>query len=164
MLRITILRRRLLLLLSFDDDDLADMLFLIEWRKYWSLLYENIPFPQQNMRFDLRFGDISQSDCWDLFRLRKNDLTILFQCLQVPNIIRLEDGCIVLLVVKRLLCSCYRLARPRTYVKAVSIIGRDVTLWCRVCNYMIDHVYYNFHNLVTNNLQYFFILLIFYFQ
>jgi len=61
-LKIQMLRRRLLLLLIFDDDKIVDLLFLIDLRKYFSLMYEQSPLYRETIRYDLRFEDISQSD------------------------------------------------------------------------------------------------------
>ena len=49
----------------------------------------------------------------------------------------------------------YRLFRPRTYVNAVHFYGRNIHLWRKVFNCMIDYTFMRCNHLLNNNLEYF---------
>ena len=49
----------------------------------------------------------------------------------------------------------YLLSRSRTYLEIVRLFGSNVSLWCKVHNYMINHVFITFSHLIHNNLEYF---------
>ena len=79
--KIKMFRQRLLLLLTFDDDEIVDLLFLIDLRKYFSLIYVWSPFHRETIRYDLWCENISQSDCWEICFITENQ--ILHYCLNV---------------------------------------------------------------------------------
>jgi hypothetical protein len=123
-----------------DEDDVLFLFFIRMYQKYCKIRYERNPEHQVIQRKDLRFNDISDSDCWDLFRFRRHGLYEIYYALRVPEWVIIEDGRKVN-GHEALMLTLYRLARPRTYLEAVRIFGRDVTLWCKVFICMIHYIF-----------------------
>jgi len=146
---------QLILMHHIEDNIDINPPFIYLYHQYRALRYERIPNHIPNVRKDLRFIDINPYDSWDLFRFKIDHLQEIVQCLLIPERIVLTDGNVVS-GEEGLMVLLYRLSRPRTYVEIVRMFGRNVSLWCKVHNFMINHVFMTFHHLVHNNLEYFY--------
>ena len=123
------------LLISYADNLLDDTEFLLLYDASYSR--ESYPYWKYD-RFDLESWDDAQ--CKTEFRFSKNDLFILLDILEIPEVItcsqrticdNIEGICILL----------KRLAFPCRYTDMVPYFGRNPTELCLIFNTVLDHIY-----------------------
>lgn len=96
----------------------------------------------------------NETDCWNLFRTRKEDLHRLFQVFQIPNQVFTEE--LSRFAGEELfLFSLHRYAHGTTLENdSTQLFGRDGTQWTRAFHWFNTHMIQRFAHLVNNNLEY----------
>ena len=136
---------RELLLLAHSEHHLSDEDF--------SLLYDintshNLHFPYwQYSSFGLE--DMTEAECWAEFRFYKNDVIHLAEILQIPN----EIHCTNRTKCDRIEALCIMLKRfsyPCRYGDMIPRFGRSVPELSQISNHMLNFVYNNYSNKLTD--------------
>jgi hypothetical protein len=94
----------------------------------------------------------SDSECWNFFETRKEDLHRLKVNLEFEDKCILENGS-VMSGEEVLLRGLYELVSGADQHEIIAIFGKDQPLQSRAFKYFINHIYDNFMHLVTDNLQ-----------
>ena len=94
-----------------------------------------------------------ESDCNIFFRFLRHDLQRLVELLRFPQVVRFQNR-VVMPGEEIFLRGLYELCQGESkHSIAVNVFGREWSTQVRAFNYFIDHVYDNFHHLITNNLE-----------
>ena len=94
----------------------------------------------------------SDSECWNFFETRKEDLHRLKVNLEFEDKCILENGS-VMSGEEVLLRGFYELVSGADQHEITAIFGKDQPLQSRAFKYFINHIYDNFLHLVTDNLH-----------
>ena len=95
----------------------------------------------------------SESECWNFFETRKSDLYRLCKVLKLTERCILDNGS-SMPGEEILLIGLYELVSGSDqYEIAVNIFGREQTQQSRAFKFFVNHIYNNFLDLVTNNLD-----------
>eukprot|EP01035_Chromulina_nebulosa_P020050 gene20050-26030_t len=95
----------------------------------------------------------SDSDCWNFFETRKEDLYRLKEALRIPDKVILSNGS-SMPGEELMLRGLYQLVTgEEQYDIAVNVFGRDQSQQSRAFNWFINYIFDNFNDLVTNNLE-----------
>ena len=95
----------------------------------------------------------SESECWNFFGTRKEDLPRLFRALQFDETCSLENRS-SMPGEEVMLRGLYELVSGNDQNEiAVNIFGRDQSTQSRAFKYFINHIYHHFLDLVTDNLD-----------
>jgi len=97
-------------------------------------------------------NSFSESECWNFFETKKEDLYRLKVNLEFEDKCILENGS-VLSGEEALLRGLYELVSGADQHEIIAIFGKDQTIQSRAFKYFINHIYDNFVHLVTDNLQ-----------
>ena len=94
----------------------------------------------------------TESECWNFFETRKEDLY------RLKVNLKFEDKCIlenrsVMSGEEVLLRGLYELVSGADQHEIIAIFGKDQTIQSRAFKFFINHIYDNFMHLVTDNLQ-----------
>lgn len=127
---------RNLLLLLYDNDGVTDEEFLILYESYSS---ENPEFPYSSYpKFDLNLMD--ESECLAEFRVKKQDIPLLADVLQLPATIR----CSQRTTCNRIEGLCMLLKRfsyPCRYSDMIHRFARPVPEISMITNTVMDHIF-----------------------
>jgi hypothetical protein len=94
----------------------------------------------------------SESNCWNFFETRKEDLYRLLKAIQMPETVILENGS-KMPGEEVMLRGLYELVSGNDkHEIAENVFGRDYSQQSRAFKWFINHIYYNFSDLVTDNL------------
>jgi len=93
----------------------------------------------------------TDSECWNFFETRKEDLPRLLLNLRFPEKCVLENRA-AMSGEEVMLRGLYELVSGADQHEIVPIFGRDQTQQSRAFKYFVDHIYDNFLHLVTDNL------------
>ena len=96
----------------------------------------------------------SEKDCWDFFRIRKEDLKQLVILMHIP---------VVIVTKNRLTCPgeyalcllLYRLHYPETLYGMCSRFGREYSQLCRIIDRTLDIVFEMHHNKIRGNIHWY---------
>ena len=121
-----------------EDDIIAILLFLRQKRN---------TFESTETLLDM--NSLTDNEFWILFRLKKTDFHRLLMALAIPEEITLRQrskftGKTALLILLR------RLAYPNRLIDLKMIFGRTISELSLISNYMIEHIYDRFHNLLES--------------
>jgi hypothetical protein len=94
----------------------------------------------------------SDSECWNYFETRKEDLYRLLDCLQIPPEVRLENRS-NMSGENVLLRGLYELVSGADQNEIVLVFGRDYSQQSRAFKWFINHIYDLFQDIVTDNLD-----------
>ena len=97
-------------------------------------------------------ASFTESECWNFFETRKEDLHRLRVNLKFDDKCILENGS-VLSGEEILLRGLYELVSGADQHEIIAIFGKDQSIQSRAFKYCINHIYDNFVHLVTDNLQ-----------
>ena len=129
---------REMLLLSYDSKIITDEEFLVLWETYQS---KNPEFPYDLYeRFDIQ--NIDEAECLAEFRVRKQDIPVLANVLQLP----VDIHCQQRTVCDRTEGLCMLLRRfsyPCRYSDMISRFGRPVPELCMITNEVMDNIFNN---------------------
>lgn len=136
-----------LILLSYDEGILSDNEFLLLFNSYQS---NNLDFPYDSYaEFDL--DEMEEDECISEFRVKKRDIPLLAEALQIPPYFRcyqrskvdgLEGLCMLL----------KRFSYPCRYSDMIPRFGRPVPVFSLVTNEVLDYVYtLHSHRITTWN-------------
>lgn len=110
----------------------------------------NIP---RSIRLDKRIASFSESQCYNFFETKKDDLPRLLAGLRLDGQCILSNGC-SMVGEEVLLRGLYELVSGESQFNiAENVFGRDQTIQSRAFSFFINHVYEYFVDLVTDNLQ-----------
>lgn len=132
------------LLLAFDDGFISDEEFL--------LLYDlntspNLDLPyEQYPCFDLE--DMQDDECLAEFRVRKRDLPLLANALQIPDRFICEQRSVIG-GLEGLCVLLKRLAYPCRYSDLIPRFGRPVPELCMAANCVLNYIYDIHHERIT---------------
>ena len=105
------------------------------------------------INYERTLNSFCESDCNIFFRFLRHDLKRLAELLRFPQIVRFENR-VVMPGEEIFLRGLYELCQGESkHSIAVNVFGREWSTQVRAFNYFIDHVYNNFHHLITNNLE-----------
>ena len=93
----------------------------------------------------------TDSECWNVFETRKEDLQRLLLNLRFPEKCVLENRT-TMPGEEVMLRGLFELVSGADQHEIVPILGRDQTQQSRAFKYFVDHIYDNFLHLVTDNL------------
>ena len=121
-----------------EDDIIAILLFLRQKRN---------TFESTETLLDI--NSLTDNEFWILFRFKKTDFHRLLMALAIPEEITLRQrskftGKTALLILLR------RLAYPNRLIDLKMIFGRTISELSLISNYMIEHIYDRFHNLLES--------------
>lgn len=129
---------RNLLVLLYDNESITDEEFLILYESYWS---KNPDFPYSLYpRFDLE--QMEESECLAEFRVKKQDIPVLANVLQLPVHIR----CPQRTTCDRIEALCMLLKRfsyPCRYSDMIHRFGRPVPEISMITNTVMDYIFDN---------------------
>ena len=91
----------------------------------------------------------------EFLRFRKEDITNLYLLLRFPDKVRLENRS-TMSGQEVFMRGLYELCTGAKKTIVSEIFGRHPSDQCRAFNYFINHIYNNFHHLVTDNLPWWF--------
>ena len=125
-----------LILLSYDMNLINDDDFLLLYMSYSS---QNLDLPYDSYpEFDL--DEFSEDECWEEFRFKKADIPVLVEALQIPAVIRCNQGTVcdgiegLCMLLKRM---CY----PCRYIDMVHLFARPVPVISMITNQVLDFIY-----------------------
>lgn len=125
-----------MLLLGYGDGLIDEEEFIL---LYEANLSANLEFIHTNYnRFVLQ--DRSEAECIAEFRVRKQDLPILFDALQIPEMFRCYQGT-VCEGMEGLCILLRRFAYPCRYGDLIAMFGRSVPEICMISNTVLDWIY-----------------------
>ena len=94
----------------------------------------------------------SESECWNFFETRKEDLPRLLVVLRIPEQVKLVNGS-KMSGEELLLRGLYELVSGNDQHDIIIVFGGEQTKQSRAFTWFIDHIYATFLDLVTDNLQ-----------
>ena len=98
----------------------------------------------------------TEDECWNFFETKKEDLPRLLYSWRIPDKVTLPNGS-TLPGEEVMLRALYELVSGEDqYNIAVNVFGRDQSHQSRVFTWFTNHIYDNFHDLVHNNLDWYF--------
>ena len=103
---------------------------------------------------DRLIASYTDEECYYLFRLRKTQLTDLFARLNLPQIIRCENG-IVCPGEHALLVYLYHLTCPTILLRMQKEFGRETSQLCRIEKYIKSYLITNYRRFVIGNLMWY---------
>ena len=133
------------LLLAFDDAMISEeeFVFLYDYNKSsnLNLRYDHYPL------FDL--DDMEDDECLAEFRVRKSDIPLLEEALQIPEEFTLEQRSVVG-GTEGLCMLLKRLTYPCRYGDMLPRFGRPVSVLCMATNCVLDHIYAIHHRRINH--------------
>ena len=139
-----------------DDDDLKLKYKKVAHWAYCKYLLEvvdpGIVLPPP-ARLDRTIDSFSESQCWNFFECRKGDLYRLLRELKFPTTRRFDNGG-KLSEEEVFLRGLYELVSGQDQFSiAENVFGRDQSYQSRAFTFFIDHIYYTFLDLLSDNLK-----------
>ena len=131
-------------LLAFDDKLISEEEFV--------LLYDlnrsrNLELPyEQYSHFDL--DDMENYECLSEFRVKKHDLPLLAEALQIPPVFICDQRSVVG-GMEGLCMFLKRLAYPCRYSDMLPRFGRSVSVMCMVTKCVLDYIYDAHHTRIS---------------
>ncbi|KXJ18454.1 uncharacterized protein LOC110232447 [Exaiptasia diaphana] len=123
------------LLISYDDGDIDDDEFLLLWEQFTS---KNPSFPCDYEPFDL--DTIDPSECKAEFRVEKNDIHMLADALDIPDVFTCPQRSICN-GIEGLCCVLKRFAYPTRYSDMIPRFAKPVPVLSMITNTVIDYLY-----------------------
>ena len=102
-------------------------------------------------RFNRTFDSFSESECWTLFRFKKQDLSRLLTALAIPEFVITETS--KFSGEEVLLSSLYRLGN-KTLNDVAILFGREYSQWGKAWRWFIAHIWEHYRAHMMNNLPY----------
>eukprot|EP00834_Sanchytrium_tribonematis_P001499 NODE_37_length_35953_cov_1.028037.p12 type:complete len:139 gc:universal NODE_37_length_35953_cov_1.028037:32358-31942(-) len=84
------------------------------------------------------FNAITDSDAWINFRFYKSDICELQDLLEIPSTMKLSNGSVDLCVFLK------RMSYPNRLSDLVVYFGIEQSKISRICDFVLNHIYYNF--------------------
>lgn len=133
------------LLLAFDDAMISEEEFV--------LLYDYNKSSNLNLRYDhyplFDLDDMEDDECLAEFRVRKRDIPLLEEALQIPEEFTLEQRSVVG-GTEGLCMLLKRLTYPCRYGDMLPRFGRPVSVLCMATNCVLDHIYAIHHRRINH--------------
>ena len=108
-------------------------------------------------RRNCSIDSFDDSQCWNFFEFRKEDLFRLFRPLNFPSICYLSNKS-VMSGEEIFLRGLYELVSGEDQFNiSENVFGRDQSIQSRAFKYFVDHIHENFYYLLTDNLEWWFI-------
>lgn len=133
----------------------SKLLLAAKWSylKYLSVLVDTNPPLEPPRRLNRTIESFSESQCWNFFETRKEDLPRLYKELHFPDVCKLSNGG-KLSGEEVFLRGLYELVSGEDQFSICeNVFGRDQSYQSRAYKYFIDHIYYRFLDLLTDNLK-----------
>lgn len=134
--------------------DIEDMLAL----NYFSIKYFPVDeyYLEELPNHRRMIDSFDDSQCDIQFRFLKDHLRLLVRLLRFPELITFDNRA-KMSGEEVFLRGLYELRSGDTqYDVSVNLFGRDNSAQSRAYSWFLKHIYYNFHGLVTNNLEWWF--------
>jgi hypothetical protein len=129
---------------------ILNLLFFLYFRININLqpeIYHHLP------NWKRTINSFSESECWNFFETKKEDLPRLLRVWRIPNVVILENGS-KMSGEELMLRGIYELVSGEDqYNICTNVFGRDQTQQSRAFKYFINHMYDHFQDLLTNNLH-----------
>ena len=107
-------------------------------------------------RLNRNINSFNESQCWNFFETRKEDLSRLLHFLKFDRICILTNGS-SMCGEEIFLRGMYELVSGENQNSiAENVFGREFTQQSRAFKFFVDHIYNNFHYLLCDNLQWWF--------
>jgi len=127
---------RELLLVAYDSDVINDEEFLVLYENYRS---KNPEFPYNSYtRSELE--NMQDDECLAEFRVKKADVRVLAEALQIPETVRCEQRSVYGRI-EGLCMLLRRLAYPCRYSDMIPRFGRPVPEICMITNTVMDFIF-----------------------
>lgn len=124
------------ILLSYGMGLINDDEFLLLYPMYLS---QNLDLPY-DFYPPFNLDDLSEDECLSEFRFKKEDIPVLAEALQIPDVIRCSQGTVcdgeeaLCMLLKRM---CY----PCRYSDMVHLFAKPVPVICMITNHVLDLIY-----------------------
>lgn len=133
------------LLLAFDDAMISEEEFV--------LLFDHNKSSNLDLRYDqyplFDLDDMEDDECLAEFRVRKRDIPLLEEALQIPEEFTLEQRSVVG-GTEGLCMLLKRLTYPCRYGDMLPRFGRPVSVLCMATNWVLDHIYAIHHRRINH--------------
>jgi len=130
----------------------------ISYLRYLKIVIDTSITPIRNAKhkkfyFDRGIDSFTESQCWNFFETRKEDLHRLFVGFRIPENVKFDNGC-VMSGEEVMLRGLYELVSgEKQFNIAENVFGGDQSRQSRAFNWFIDHIYSTFLDLMTDNLN-----------
>ena len=126
------------ILLSYDMGLINDVDFLLLYPMYIS---QNLELPY-NFYPPFNIEDLNEDECLAEFRFKKADIPVLAEALQIPDVIRCNQGTVCDGVEGHCMLL-KRVSYPCRYSDTVHLFAKPVPVICMITNHVLDLIYEN---------------------
>ena len=140
---------------GYDDSDAIRCggLAKICMQRYYSIMLEPKTFLLRPVRLRTTINEFSPNDCKNFFEFRQPDLFRLLRGLRFPAKCHLDGGS-VMADEEVMLRGLYELVSGEDQHNiSANVFGREQTAQSRAFKFFVNHIYFTFYDLLTDNLE-----------